>query len=189
LEVIGLILFAFVSLFDFALSWVNWEARVKRGAIELNPLWRFFDKSGKRILGHLIPFVVVIVIGFVLLVLNLTWVLGFLFGVLFVNLYYDYSNLLKLDLCGKCENYTTCLDRSKTHCFPRIDGERIGHKTFKFIYWLLFFGIFILAIPLIFSILFVVSDMAGFIFVAASIVFDALVCGYLWKNRKKIWSV
>jgi len=140
--------FIFVLFFEFALVYINWEARAKRNALEMNPLWRKFDKRGRTLLSLVITPLIVVLLGSFALLFNLSLVIGVLLGALIFNLFNDYVVLQKMILCEHCKYSKDC-SKTQNRCRSRIDKHGVGQKASSFFLWL--------------SILTALTSSAGFI--------------------------
>lgn len=125
--------FIFALFFESALIYINWEVRGGGKGLEMNPVWRKFDKKGHTLLSLIISLMLVVLIGSIALFLNVPLIIGVMGGALVFNLFHDYTELQIMKMCGRCKGYKECSRIKENQC---IEKYGIGKKTHSFIIWI-----------------------------------------------------
>lgn len=118
-------IFLLIVAMTLALEYVNYRARVSFKLLEMNPIWRWFDKRGLTWMSLMLHFCIVVGLTSVFLfVYGLAFSLGVFVGFISLNLVADYLTLSKNKRCmTMCPDYKKCVKRRESKCFPLWSGE------------------------------------------------------------------
>jgi hypothetical protein len=116
-------MFGLILLFEFGLLRLNYLARQKSGFMELNWLWRFFDKRGLMVLTLPIHFILVVAIALYAMLMGYAWGLGFIVGALGVNFEADrltWNRFMQAPGYHRCSQCGTMMPVRPMQC-PRCE--------------------------------------------------------------------
>jgi len=122
-----LVLGSAILVMESCLVYVNYLARVKhkRYFSEGNWVWRFFDRLGITGISLLVHFTVVFAVTLFAMSSPITFGLGALFGLVYMNLIMDYMTYRRFQKCigRKCP----FLEEKVEHC-RECEGREHGEK-------------------------------------------------------------